>query len=94
MPALGLEVASDPTTYLSFAGATKLLNAGTSAVKAGAIVGGVSTAAYEAEQQFIDLPELRSATDSAINIAAGVVIGGGLGAASTYFQRHVIRACC
>ena len=83
----GVEVASDPTTYLSFAGATKLLNAGTSAVKAGAIVGGVSTAAYEAEQQFIDLPELRSATDSAINIAAGVVIGGGLGAASTYFSK-------
>jgi len=83
----GVEIFSDPTTYLSFAGATKLLKAGSSAITAGAAVGGAGALAYEASQQLIDVPELRTATDSAVSVAAGVVIGGGLGAASSYFSK-------
>lgn len=85
--AFGANILTDPTTYIGVNAATKLLSSKSSALIKYAVTGGAGAALYEAEQQLLDTPNMRDMSDSAINIAAGVVIGGVLGGATDYFSK-------
>jgi hypothetical protein len=84
--AFAASVATDPITYAGAFGAGKLLASGASKAVAFGAAGAAGSAAYEAEQQLLDMTDSRSATDSAYNIAAGAVIGGVLGKAVDSFS--------
>lgn len=78
--ALAGSLVSDPTTYMGF-GVAAMLERGMAAKAAYALGGASAVGANEAIEQGIDHFDEKSLEGSALNIAAGAVIGGVLGTA-------------